>query len=387
MKSSRDLRLDFCRGIALLIIFIDHIPNNPLSGWTLRKFAFCDAAEVFVLISGVATYFAYGSKLEREGSASMTQAVARRWLRVYLAHLALFVAIAGLAFVTLPFLTRENYVHYLRLERLFASPAEAIFAAATLRYLPKYLDILPLYLLLLGAAPLGLMMIRRSPLWALAVSGSIYFAARAAGLNLSDGSSQDGWVFDPLTWQFLYVIGMAIGFWSRHGDRQILTRIGLIAAAAYCILGLIAAAPWLGPDTGLTLSNPLFNLWPAEKTFLSPLRLLNVLALSYLFVYFVSADAGFLRTRLSILFVWCGQHSLAIYSVGVFLSCAAYLTLTETGSPMAARLGANVVGGAILIALAFVLHRTGARKPAVAERVGGTVGAKARMTPRELFQP
>jgi hypothetical protein len=44
----RDFRLDFCRGVALIVIFIDHVPGNPLSSWTLRNFSFCDAAEVFV---------------------------------------------------------------------------------------------------------------------------------------------------------------------------------------------------------------------------------------------------------------------------------------------------------------------------------------------------
>src|SRR5487761_81756 len=67
VKSDRDYRLDFCRGLALIVIFIDHVPGNPLSNWTLRKFAFCDAAEVFVLISGISSYLAYGGKLEREG--------------------------------------------------------------------------------------------------------------------------------------------------------------------------------------------------------------------------------------------------------------------------------------------------------------------------------
>ena len=56
--SERDYRLDFCRGLALILIFIDHVPGNPASHWTLRKWAFCDAAEVFVLISGISSYLA-----------------------------------------------------------------------------------------------------------------------------------------------------------------------------------------------------------------------------------------------------------------------------------------------------------------------------------------
>src|SRR5271155_2606040 len=68
-KGERDFRVDFCRGLALIVIFIDHIPGNPIANFTLRNFGFCDAAEVFVLISGFSTYLAYASKLDRLGLA------------------------------------------------------------------------------------------------------------------------------------------------------------------------------------------------------------------------------------------------------------------------------------------------------------------------------
>jgi hypothetical protein len=48
-RLSRDSRVDALRGIALIMIFIDHLPSNPLSLVTLHSFGFCDAAELFVL--------------------------------------------------------------------------------------------------------------------------------------------------------------------------------------------------------------------------------------------------------------------------------------------------------------------------------------------------
>ena len=50
--SSRDLRLDFFRGLALVFIFVDHIPNNLLAYFTLANIVFSDAAEIFVFLSG-----------------------------------------------------------------------------------------------------------------------------------------------------------------------------------------------------------------------------------------------------------------------------------------------------------------------------------------------
>ena len=49
---TRDLRLDLFRGIALFLIFVDHIPGNVLSHFTIQSIGFSDAAEVFIFISG-----------------------------------------------------------------------------------------------------------------------------------------------------------------------------------------------------------------------------------------------------------------------------------------------------------------------------------------------
>ena len=51
-KRERDVRIDFFRGLALLLIFIDHVPDNPWSFYTLKNFGFADASEVFVLLAG-----------------------------------------------------------------------------------------------------------------------------------------------------------------------------------------------------------------------------------------------------------------------------------------------------------------------------------------------
>src|SRR5713226_3256176 len=66
--SSRDLRLDFFRGVALFFIFIDHIPENTLSYVTLPSFGFSDAAEIFIFISGYTAALVYGRSMLRRGA-------------------------------------------------------------------------------------------------------------------------------------------------------------------------------------------------------------------------------------------------------------------------------------------------------------------------------
>ena len=48
LRGPRDPRIDFFRGVALIWIFIDHVPGNLLAHLTLRNFGFSDASELFV---------------------------------------------------------------------------------------------------------------------------------------------------------------------------------------------------------------------------------------------------------------------------------------------------------------------------------------------------
>ena len=50
----RDARLDMFRGLALVMIFINHVPGTFYETLTSRNFGFSDAAEAFVFMSGLA---------------------------------------------------------------------------------------------------------------------------------------------------------------------------------------------------------------------------------------------------------------------------------------------------------------------------------------------
>ena len=67
---NRDARVDFFRGLALLFIFIDHIPGNSLAWLTLHNFGFADAGEIFVALAGYAAFLAYARTFEDEGAAA-----------------------------------------------------------------------------------------------------------------------------------------------------------------------------------------------------------------------------------------------------------------------------------------------------------------------------
>src|ERR1700724_4744170 len=63
----RELRLDLFRGLALWLIFIDHLPPNLLTWFTIRNYGFMHATEIFIFISGYTDAFAYGPAMLQSG--------------------------------------------------------------------------------------------------------------------------------------------------------------------------------------------------------------------------------------------------------------------------------------------------------------------------------
>src|SRR6266566_4635882 len=75
--SGRELRLDLFRGLALWLIFIDHVSPDVLSWFTIRSYGFSDAAEIFIFISGYTAAFVYGRALVDSGLVIATARILR----------------------------------------------------------------------------------------------------------------------------------------------------------------------------------------------------------------------------------------------------------------------------------------------------------------------
>src|SRR5437660_9973301 len=88
--TGRDLRLDFFRGIALWLIFLDHIPSNLVAWGTIRNYGFSDATEIFIFISGYTAAFVYGRAMQQSGFVVAGARIMRRVWQIYVAHGFLF---------------------------------------------------------------------------------------------------------------------------------------------------------------------------------------------------------------------------------------------------------------------------------------------------------
>src|SRR5678815_5388829 len=102
IASGRDIRLDLFRGLALWFIFVDHIPTNVVSWFTVRNYGFSDATEIFVFISGYTAVIAYARMMLKDGWPRAAIRVYRRVWQLYVAHILLFVAFtAQIAYVSI----------------------------------------------------------------------------------------------------------------------------------------------------------------------------------------------------------------------------------------------------------------------------------------------
>src|ERR1700679_1535543 len=160
--ANRDYRLDFFRGLALLFIFIDHIPDNVISYFTLRSFAFCDAAEVFIFISGYTAALAYAPVFEREGSAMGVARIYRRVWQLYIAHLCLFMIFNAEVAYTLKYLNNPLFADELAVGDYLNNPGESFIHVLLLQFQPSLLNILPLYIFLLLGLPLLILWLRKN---------------------------------------------------------------------------------------------------------------------------------------------------------------------------------------------------------------------------------
>jgi hypothetical protein len=351
----RDARLDFFRGVALLMIFINHTSGNLLSYVTLQRLGFADAAEVFVFIAGMAAIFAYRKAFILGGVSNAFRAVSMRIRTLYLTHLAVTMCVIALALATMVLGSGFDIVSKLGLQPLLADPLAALVRVPLLSYQPHYLDILPLYVLLLVAVPFVLAGFRIHIALPGLVAAGLYAVVQMTGVNLPDLGDAGGWFLNPMAWLLLFVLGgtcaeMSVrGLWSRLPGA--LSAVISVAAALYVGFAFIHAAPW-------TVLPGFEDCWfahlvlEASKTDLSWHRLADVLAKAWLVAVLVPRTGLFFQRGLGGAISCAGRHSLPVFVFGILLSLLASIVIYETSGDLAVQMTVNLLGMAMMLGLA-----------------------------------
>lgn len=352
----RDLRLDLFRGIALWLIFLDHIPSNIVSWVTIRNYGFSDATEIFVFISGYTAAFVYGRAMREHGTMVASARILKRAWQVYVAHIFLFaIYTAEISYVAHSF---ENplYSEEMGIFDFLQQPDVTLVQAMLLKFKPANMDVLPLYIALLAGFPPVLWLLQRAPAIALTASVLLYGLTWQFQWNIP-AYPNGSWFFNPFAWQLLFVFG---GWCALGGAERLSPLIRSPVALALAILFLAFAffitLTWYVPGFDVLVPKRLEDwLYPIDKTNLHMLRLLHFLALAIVTVRLVPSHWPGLRSVWLRPAIRCGQYSLEIFCLGVFLSFAAHFALVEVNGGLAMQILASVLGLALMIATAEML--------------------------------
>lgn len=347
------------RGFALLTIFIDHIPRNVPALFTLHNVGFSDAAEIFVLLAGYAAMVAYGGLFERVGTLPTLLRIGRRCLRIYLFQAGLLLAtlIIVRIWMDLTGIVPRFGVGPLLEMGLW----QGLLRGLALNALPNYIDILPLYIILLALFPVVYYGMRRGVWGVLALSATFWLAANYDHhLNLPNAIAvDDGWYFNPFAWQFLFVIGAALALALKAGDGLLPRRTWAKCAAwAYLGFALLQGGSW--SEWGLPDLKPLAMEQP-DKGYVAPLRLIDMLALTYLVFSSETvrrlSDQRWLRSLDA-----CGRHSLEIFAAGCLAALVGRI-LYRTFDPIwPLQVAVNLSGIALMLGLGLGLDARARRK-------------------------
>jgi len=301
VKKTRIAVIDSLRGCLLILMALDHL-GGFWSHTMYERFGFFSAAEGFFFLSGlVATQVALGK--DTPGAWFR-----KRALTIWSWHM-LSVFAVGLLVVLL-----ANYGwHQLPgFAVVQADPIKALPAMAVLLHLPDFLDVLPLYVLLMlvasGLIPLLIQRIhsKRKVAWSLwgistVIWGIAQFQVWGMLRTLLPSWMQVG-AFDPLAWQWIFFSGAALALlaptmnkWKWHWG---------------AILGMGAILGLLWKNNLLGVSVPDRDHFWASRHELGPLRILSFACFAGVVSILAKRWPNGLTFRFTTLL---GRHSLYVF--------------------------------------------------------------------------
>jgi hypothetical protein len=353
--NERELRIDLFRGLALWLIFIDHLSPDVLSWFTIRTYGFSDAAEIFIFISGYTAALVYGRAMFEFGFIVATARIMRRVWQIYLAQVFLFTVLLAEIYFLATRVGSTFYAEEMGVVEFFRQPGEALVQALLLRFRPLNMDILPLYIVLMFFLPLILWLIKLRADVALALSVVLYAITWQFDLHLTAYPS-GFWSFNPFAWQLLFVFGAwcALGG-ARRMSRILASPITLWTSIAYVFAAFCVTLTWYFPQLDHVLPRRIEQwMYPIDKTDLDVLRVAHFLALAAITVRFVPKGWPGLNSPWLWPLILCGRHSLEIFCLGVFLAFAGYFLLAEISGGIVLHFLVAIFGILIMSAVAWL---------------------------------
>jgi hypothetical protein len=400
---TRDLRIDFARGLANWFMLIDHIPHNVLNLLTMRNFGFSAAVDLFAFASGYGAALLFGRMMVERGFVIAASRIFKRAWQLYAAHLVLFVIyINAISWVAAHYAAPDIFAEY-HVIGILNDPVRMLTHGLLLEARPLNLDVLQMAIVLLAAFPLVLAALLRWPDLTMLGSVALYLAARQFGLGLPAYPAGSAVYLNPFCWQVLFVLG---SYLALHGGRLVgalqQLRTLRVLAMAYLVLSLLIMVGTEVPAIGNLLPDGLINVFmPIDRENLGPARILHLLCVVLLFSYFVPADWKGFDSKFLQPIIKCGDEWLACFCVGIFLALAGHMILITSQNTLLLQVLVCITALTLMTAVAYyiswsrqqdhpALSRPAERTQgdhAIAERYRSTEASKAAFAPPAMLRP
>src|SRR5262249_54224414 len=202
--------IDFWRGFALVSIFINHIPGIYFERATHRNLSISDSAELFVFLAGWSLGLLVSS---RKGELTAPGLVARlggRAMTVYAGQILISsIALAILAAAAFAF-DNPLILEWHNAAAAFQDPALTHIGLVLLTHQLGYFDILPLYVVLMLAAPLIALIDKFAKPALVPISLTLSLSALIVPFTAPTWPVAGQWFFNPFTWQSIFVLGFVL---------------------------------------------------------------------------------------------------------------------------------------------------------------------------------
>lgn len=337
----RDVAIDLLRGLALVILVVNHIHLD--SALEYATATVLSAAEILVAASGVVAGMVFGRRWRISGPRATTALLLARARKLYLATVAVIAVVGVLvavpqiptgAVTASPGMAPGTDLY------AYDGPLRTLAAVVTLEAGPWQFSILGLFIALLVLTPPILWALDRGHWGAvLVLSLAAFLAGRSWGVDVLPSQSERA--FPLLVWQALFVPGLALGYHRESIARRVGARRRQIAAAvvvaglvALCLrLQMVGLAP-VGLDRLLGYAPVDWQLWEQahfDKTTLDVARVAVIGALAGALYLVLRRHEPGARRLLGWLLLPLGRNSFYVFIMHVFICLAVAIALAGDG--------------------------------------------------------
>jgi hypothetical protein len=335
--SGRDLRIDFMRGVVMLVLVIVHLEFFSLYNlFVWERVGVISGGEGFVLLAGLVVGMVYGKRMREKGWSDVAWKLFDRATQLYRVNVAIIFIILFLFIINIfdvssvmSFTDRASGQVY-QLYPEWSQPWYIFVGRIlTLKSGPHQVQILGLYTILLMFAPLAIYLLSMGRTSLLLVLSWILYFYNWSSPAMPTGA-QFEYGFPVFTWQLLFFHGMAVGYHRQKVLDFFYGRWGKLAiGAAFLIAGAFfffaqntpnpfipsyAKISWISAE----FYNKVYSAY-CQKNTLGLLRLLNYVC--FLIVAFTILTKLWkpISSCLGWFFIPLGQASLYVFIIHVFV--------------------------------------------------------------------